>query len=166
MLIFGIIVALIVTVYSGAFDNQRLNEAAEGIVAQLQNARSKTLASKDDSGGSGKKYAVHFDDKNATSPNRAVLFVADGAGYAYSPTDLRNVVYSLPVGMEISSIALPPASGDKPEVYFERITGNGMVRNAVNNLVSLSIGIFVITSKRSGNARGVTINPLGVVEVN
>jgi len=171
MMIFGIIIVLLVSVYSGALDNQRLNEAAENIVLMIQQARSQTLASKDDSGGGlGKIHAVHIDDKNALTPNvpnRVVLFVADAGGYAFNPSDVRNKIYQLPVGMEISALQfLPNGPGERPDVYFRRLTGEGLVRDVSNNLVPIVSSTVTITSKKSNNTRSISINSAGVVQVN
>jgi Tfp pilus assembly protein FimT len=95
----------VVSTFSGFKSNQELNSSVEIGISLLQDARSKTLSSKDAS-----QYGVHFE------LGKAVLF----KGTVYSAVDPNNDDVLISQNVEISGISL---QGGGSEVIFKRLTG-------------------------------------------
>jgi len=165
MLIFGIIVAVTVDAYFSFLNRQRLSEAVEGTVSMIQKARSLTLMSQD-STGTGKRYGVHFDDKNALAPNvpnRVVLF----AGDSYISTAVLET-YQFPASINIDALFILVSGVPYTEIYFDRIVGTASVKQGTSFVeygCPLAICI-VVKSTKSGETKIINIFPTtGVVNV-
>jgi prepilin-type N-terminal cleavage/methylation domain-containing protein len=130
------IIALVSTVSIYGFiktsRSQALSKNSYMILTVLNQARSHTLASKDNSA-----YGVYFE------ANRMILF----KGEVFNPSDEENKSILLPSTVSISTISL---SGQN-QVAFERLTGRALQYGTlVLTLVSDPADIQVITIHRSG----------------
>ena len=109
------ILALLSAGVRGAFsifrDTRELDRASSDVLNFVREARSRTLASENDS-----QFGVHFES------DRAVLF--RGAAYVEGAAD--NEIYLLPPRVEVYSITI---QGNN--VVFERLTGNASVSGTV-----------------------------------
>ena len=97
--------AVIASVFHNFRDPIELNSAAEEGVSMLNDARSRTLSSKN-----AQQYGIHF------ASSSAVLF----RGSAYSASDTNNEESIFPTGAEISCVAL---NGGGTDLVFDRLTG-------------------------------------------
>lgn len=107
--------------------------AAEDGISYLEDARAKTLASRNAS-----QYGVHFEE------NRIVFF----KGTIFVAADSNNIIQTFPASIEISSISLNSGGS---EVIFERLTG------ATNNYGAITVRLKndlqktrIITIEQSG----------------
>lgn len=108
LIVVAILSLLAVVVISGFISLRKqtaLDSAGENIMSVLNEARSKTLASKDDS-----EYGVHFET------DRIVLFKGD----VFSAADPDNKEFVVLSSVEISNIDL---NGGGSDLVFERLTG-------------------------------------------
>ncbi len=135
--IIAILSAIIITTLSDFRHNQAVDKDAQTIVAYLDDAKSKTLASKDAS-----QYGVYFSSSTIT------VF----KGSSYSASDPENRVYDLNPTVRVNSISL---TGGGSSVVFDRLTG-GTAQN----------GTLVLSSRRATTTRTVTIYKTGSVESN
>lgn len=163
VLILAGIVALLVNVYSGSLDSQRMNEATEGIIALAQKARSATIASLDNSGGQGVRYGLHFDPYNTTDgdqTNQVVMFRGD----TYSGGAIIET-YRLPVGIRVSTVLTGGTGVDVNNIFFKRIIAEVEVKQGVTFVPPCSVlcVIVTITSERSGASRNITISRSGII---
>lgn len=101
----AILFAVVISGFSGLRQSSDLTLAVDEAVSFLQEARTKTLSSENDS-----VYGVHFET------SQFVLF----AGATYDPVSASNKVYSLPSSVEISLINLVGIGDD---AIFKRLTG-------------------------------------------
>lgn len=108
LLIVLAIATILLAIVLGGFSNLRQSSdftlAIDEATSFLQEARTKTLSSENDS-----VYGVHFET------SQFVLFT----GATYNPASASNKVYSLPSSVEISSVALTSGA----DVIFKRLTG-------------------------------------------
>ena len=105
------------------------------IIATLQLARNRTLASVNDT-----QYGVHFES------NQFTLFV----GNSYNSAALDNETHDLPSGIEISSINL---IGGGSDVIFERVDGT----------TDQSGTLDVVLTRDTTNTNTISILPSGLV---
>ncbi len=142
-----IVVAILGLLMAGAvpgfqyFQKQRdLGSGADGIMSALRLARSKTLASQNDS-----PWGVYF--FNSAAPNEYVLF--NGSSYAERTLSLDEVHF-LPVSVAISQISLSIGQ----EVVFSRLSGNasssGSVVLQLVNEPAKTKTIYVSSSGQAG----------------
>lgn len=103
--------------FSAATENADLKTSAFKVVDALQFARTRTIASLASS-----QYGVHFEQA------QYVLF----RGATYNASDPANIVYALPVRVEIANIAL---AGGGSDVVFDRITG----KTSQNGILSVRL---------------------------
>jgi len=104
----GLIFAITLFSFSNLRDKESLDKTALQISSIIDQARSKTLASKNDS-----VYGVHIDT------TEIVLF----KGLSYSQSSVDNVVFSLNPNVEVISVDLSDSGSD---IVFERLTGKAM----------------------------------------
>src|SRR3989338_5838031 len=109
--------------FSAATESADLKTSAFKVVDALQFARTRTIASLASS-----QYGVHFEQ------TQYVLF----RGATYNASDPDNIVYALPLRVEIANIAL---TGGGSDVVFDRITG----KTPQNG--TLSVRLIADTSK-------------------
>ena len=104
------IIAVLAMIAWGTFYSLRgqsaLDSAAENIVALLNQARAKTLASEDSS-----EFGLHFETA------KAVMF----KGTVYSSASPDNEVFNLPSPVEISAVSFVGGGND---VFFEKFSGS------------------------------------------
>lgn len=134
----AIIVLLAVFITSGlmAFRaSAALDEAADGALSLLREARSNVLGSEGAS-----SYGVHFAATSLT------LF----KGGSYSAGASANVVVTLPSSVSASAISLSTTTAN---VVFERLTGE-----------SKATGTVTFLSSRSGKTRQIRILPAGLFQ--
>ena len=109
LLIAAGIIIMLGTIIASVFHNFRdpieLNSAAEEGVSMLNDARSRTLSSKN-----SQQYGIHF------ASSSVVLF----RGAVYSASDSNNEESIFPAGAEVSCIAL---NGGGADLVFDRLTG-------------------------------------------
>lgn len=103
--ILGMLAALVIASLSVFNRSQTVDGVAKAIDAMINDARSRSVASVEDS-----SYGMYFD------ANSAVLF----KGTSYDSNDPANEVYALPSTVAINSINL---TGGATALYFEKITG-------------------------------------------
>ena len=116
---------------------QALDKDVKGIVAIIDEARSNTLTSQNDS-----QYGVHFESE------KVVLF----RGTTYSASDSNNRDAGLSGVTTISTISL---TGGASDIVFARLTG------AAN-----ATGTVVVRSKRdSSKTKTITIHGTGIIAV-
>ncbi|MBU6414704.1 prepilin-type N-terminal cleavage/methylation domain-containing protein [Patescibacteria group bacterium] len=106
--VLGILAVLAVSGFSSFKASGELFRAADTIVGALNNARSQTLASRDDS-----QYGVFFDQNQ----NQIVFF----AGNYYNASSPTNEITELPTQIEISSLSLTNAT---TAIAFARLSGD------------------------------------------
>ena len=124
--------------FSSLNDTNALEVSVAGVVSNLGESRSKTLASID-----SEQYGVHINS------DETVLFV----GSTYSSTDPNNVTVPLNKVVEIVSVSL---NGGGSDVVFDRLTGQ-----------TSEHGSFVVRLKDNINASStVTIFQTGIIETN
>jgi prepilin-type N-terminal cleavage/methylation domain-containing protein len=135
--IFGIITLVIVKTFSLFNTNQALDKDTQAIVAFLDDAKSKTLASKD-----ANQYGIHLASSSVT------LF----KGTSFSSSDPENKVYALDRTVYIFTQALV---GGGTNIIFSRLTGE-----------TSQSGTITIASTRASSTRTVTIYKTGAIESN
>lgn len=138
LFILTIVAALSVSSFIGYGKREKLDKAAEIVVATLAEARTLTLASK-----GGNVYGVHFD------ADAVVLF----RGVTYDPNDPTNSKILLDKSVKISAFSL---SGGSAEAVYNRLTG----KTQNNGTVTL------IVSDDPSMSRTITIYATGVAETN
>ena len=135
------IVTLAVTIVAFSFSKlnskQALDKSADLVASILNEARSLTLSSTDDS-----QYGVYFET------SRVVLF----KGATYSQFDSANVVTDINVLTGLRNITL---AGGSTSVVFQRLTGNTDQTGTVEVFLKASPEIF----------RAITISGTGIVEL-
>lgn len=104
------IMVILATIVWGAFYSFRrqaaLEAASENVIALLNQARAKTLASQASS-----EFGVHFESV------KAVMF----KGAVYSATSPDNEEFILPLSVEISAVSL---EGGGSDIFFEKFSAN------------------------------------------
>ncbi len=103
--IISILLGIVIINLTSFREEQALNVAINESISYINDARSKTLSSKDFS-----QYGIHFEQTKIT------LF----KGTSYSPSDQNNIDYIFSSLLEISNISL---NGGGNEVIFQKITG-------------------------------------------
>lgn len=140
ILIVIVILATIVTIVVSAFsrfdNNQSLQSATAKIVTALDEARSKTLASYDNS-----VYGVHLQS------DKAVLF----KGETFSPLSSDNEDFIFSSKISISEISL---SGGGDEIIFKRLMG----KTDQDGIITLSL------ISDSSKFKTITIQSSGIIE--
>lgn len=135
------VVFILTAVISGGFSSFRkeqiLNGTAENIFSLINEARAKTLSSKEDS-----VYGVHFES------SRAVIF----KGQNFSEDAPDSEIFYLPAGTEISQISLV---GSGAETVFKRLTGE-----------TDQFGTITVRFKGGAKTKIVTIQKSGLIEIN
>lgn len=131
--IISIVLGIAVMSLTSFKEEQTLNSAINESISYINEARAKTLSSKDFS-----QYGIHFEQSKIT------LF----KGISYISSDPDNIDYILSSLLEISSISL---NGGGNEIIFQKITGKtdqfGSVIYRVKNNPSKS---KTITIKSTG----------------
>ena len=122
--VIAIIVLIIVSGLASFRRSADLNHAADGVLAQLREARRRTVESRDAS-----QWGVH------TESSRTTLF----KGTTYSPGAADNEVFTLPNTVTASGPA---------DVVFKRISGD--TDNAGTLTLTLGSSTKVITIRSSG----------------
>lgn len=134
------IIAVLATIAGGTFYSLRrqsaLDSAAENIVALLNQARTKTLASENSS-----EFGLHFE----------IAKVAMFKGSVYSSASPDNEEFNLPAPVEISDF-LPEGS----DVFFEKFSGNA------SQAGSITLRLKSDPSK----TKNIVISSTGIVYVN
>ena len=135
------IMALVVTIITFSLSklnaSQALDKSATLVISILDEARSLTLSSKNDS-----QYGVYFEDSQLT------LF----QGATYSSSDPANVVTSLHSLVGLRNVTL---SGGGTSVVFKRLTGNTDETGTVEVFLKASPASFYT----------ITISVTGIVEL-
>ena len=133
------IIAIVATMLIGVFGAWRasgdLEDARSNVMGLLKDARSRTLASKNNT-----TYGVRFETE------RAVLF----KGTVYSSSDPANENYNLPGSIKINDISL---TGGAVDTVFTRLNGT-----------TTASGTITLESKRNQNTRLITIFATGNAE--
>lgn len=137
ILIVIVVLTIIATIVASAFsrfnNNQSLQSATAQIVSVLDEARSKTLASYDNS-----VYGVHLQS------DKTVLF----KGEVFSPSSSDNKDFIFSSKILISDISL---SGGENEIIFKRLTGKTDHSGTITlSLISDSSKFKTITIQSSG----------------
>ncbi len=135
--ILTIISFIVVTVFSSFNSAQGLEKDTQSIMAYLDEAKSKTLSSRDAS-----QHGVHFASTTVT------LF----RGSVYNPADAENRIFNLNSTVVIRGTAL---TGGGSDVVFNRLTGE-----------TSQYGTITVFSNRASTTRTVTIYKTGSVESN
>lgn len=134
----GIMVTIVTLSFGGVNSAQALDKSARLVVSVLDEARSKTLSSADDS-----RYGVRIEE------GRVILF----KGSSYVSTDPENEVNDLNALVAIRNITL---AGGGASVVFDRLTG-----------ATLQSGNFELYLKAAPTTfRTISIARTGVVEEN
>lgn len=136
--ILGLLAGTLWTLFSGPNFNPPASRDATLLISILNQARSLTLGSKDNT-----QYGLHFEN------SRVVLFRGD----SYVASDPFNVSSELNAAVSISEINL---SGGGTEVVFERLTG----KTEQNGSISISLNADPAVSKT------ITIHESGLSEIN
>lgn len=131
------ILAILSVTFFGSFSKfhtaQTLKVSSEGIVALLNDARSRTLSSEN-----SMQYGVHFQS------DKAVFFV----GTTYSSSASTNISFDLDSNSTISSISL---QGGGSDVLFNRLYGDtGTYGTITLQLTSDSTKQKIITIAKTG----------------
>ncbi len=131
--VIGIILAIIIPSLISFRKNQAIQNTTNAIVSLLEEARTKTLASYNNT-----FYSVHFDTSSAT------LFV----GGTYSSSDATNKVlpYDSPVVLQSTSL-----SGGGADIKFDRLKGT-----------TSQYGTIMVQIP-SGTSRTITVSAGGVI---
>lgn len=103
--VISIILGIVVINFTSFKEEQALNSAINESASLINEARSKTLSSKDFS-----QYGIHFEQAKIT------LF----KGTNYNSSDPNNIDYIFSSLLEISNISL---NGGGNEIIFQKITG-------------------------------------------
>lgn len=128
-----LLAVLVIPPFSDFRRHEILRSTAFEVEALLQQARSQTLASKNDS-----NFGVWFGE------DRVVVF----AGNEFDENDLDNRVVFLSTAVMISDIAL---SDDSAFVVFERLTGEASFHGQVElSLVSNPTKTRIVNISRAG----------------
>lgn len=135
--IIAIISAIIVGAFSMIKNNQALEKDVSAIIAYLDDAKSKTLASKDSD-----QYGVHF------TPSTISLF----KGAAYNVSDPGNLTYQLDDTVTLNPITI---AGGGSDVIFTRLTGG-----------TPHSGTITASSTRTLRTKTITIYATGGVQTN
>ncbi len=140
--ILGILGSIVIGGFNSLNRRQAIDKDALLVVAILNEARSLTISSKEDS-----KYGVHVDETESDS--EIVLF----KGNSYSSSDPDNITSGLSTYSEISAHSL---SGSGDDIIFERLTGS----TANTGTITLRL--------RSDNSvtRTITVGATGVIDSN
>ncbi len=118
-------------------DNKLLISTSEVIYSTMNEARSNTLASKNDF-----QYGVHFES------NKVVLF----RGASYSSGDNNNEEIKIQNTISLTQISL---NGGGVDILFDRLTGN------TNNFGSIKIQL----ARDSSIFRTISVEKTGVVTI-
>lgn len=135
--ILAIISAIIIGSFSMIQNNQALEKDVSAIIAYLDDAKSKTLASKDSN-----QYGVHFTASSIS------LF----KGAAYNVSDPENLTYVLSDTVTLNPITL---AGGGSDVIFTRLTGG-----------TPHSGTITVSSTRTQKTKTITIYATGGVQTN
>ncbi|MEW5907764.1 MAG: hypothetical protein AB1643_01085 [Patescibacteria group bacterium] len=133
-----IVISIVFVSFTSLRKTQSLDNAVDNIVALINEARSRTLASKDFS-----QYGVHFES------SRAVLF----KGTMFSEPSSDNSEFALPAILEISGIAL---NGGGSDTVFQRITGK------TDNFGTITLRI----KSDTGTIKNINIRLTGMIDAN
>ena len=137
MIVVAIVALLSAIAMYGSFNFARSSEtqaAADNVIAALSEARSLTLASKNDS-----QYGVHLET------GQVVLF----SGAIYSSANQNNKIFAMPRGAYISAVTL---NGGGADIIFTRLTGE-----------TIGYGSVEISSKSAGiTSKTITILSSGI----
>ena len=135
------VISILAAIISGGFSSFRkeqiLNGTTENIFSLVNEARAKTLSSKEDS-----VYGVHFEN------SRAVIF--KGENFSEGAGD--NEIFYLPAATEIFQVSL---AGAGAEAVFKRLTGE-----------TDQFGNVMIKLKSSAKTKTIIIQKSGLVEIN
>ena len=124
-----------VSVFINFRNQQGLDKDTETIVEILQQARSQTLTSQNDS-----QYGVHI------SATKITLFT----GSSYSSSDLSNKDYPLTLSDTVLNVSL---SGGGNEVIFQRLSGE-----------TSQSGTITLASSATGESKTIKIYKTGLIE--
>jgi prepilin-type N-terminal cleavage/methylation domain-containing protein len=134
----GILITIVTLSFGGVNASQALNKSAKNVVSVLDEARTKTFSSSDDS-----RYGVRLED------SRVILF----RGSSYVSTDPENEISELHALVGIRNISI---AGGGASVVFDRLTG-----------ATSQFGTFEIYLKNAtATYRTISIARTGVVEEN
>lgn len=144
LLVIGLLAILLSlggVVFSNFVRQDQVQSEAEKIQNLIQEARVRTVSGYTLGGELSLNFGVYFDS------DRYILF----PGLIYSAEDDRNQVFLLPSGWRFSPIFFPGGS-----VVFEKVSGEVGNYDPAQNFVTL-------VDSRSGQAKKITVNRLGVV---
>jgi len=130
-----ILLTVIITPLSNFRDNKFLISAAEEVYSVLNEARSSTLTSKEDS-----QYGVHFES------DKVVLF----SGASYIANDDNNEETQVRNSVIVSSISL---NGGGSDVLFQRLNGK------TDNFGNITLQLI----RNASSTRTINIEKTGVV---
>jgi|SRR3989344_829203 len=135
------VILILTAVISGGFSSFRKEQVLSGtagnIFSFINEARSRTLSSKEDS-----VYGVHFEN------GRAVIF----KGQNFSEAAPGNEIFYLPAPAEISQISL---AGGGQEAIFKRLTGE-----------TDQFGTVTIKLKGDEKTKTIIVRKSGLAEIN
>jgi len=135
-----------------------MNTATEHIVALLNRARSYTLGSFDDSGGTERNYGVHIDVANDT----LTLFFSTKTCAPFDQGPPGNAVIQperIIQSIDISSINISAGS----DIIFQRISGDAKAANS--GCVALGGGTITLQSRSGGGSKTIHISDTGVISI-
>lgn len=131
--------------FSAIEKEDRLQSWIEQVVSSLSSARLQAISGASLSSDQSLPFGVHF------SAEEFVLFPGDN----YHPSDSRNLANQLPNSLYFETLDLPPGNN----IVFQKITGE------VSNFDPLHCQL-VLREKNSNRRRTITVNKLGVAEIN
>jgi Tfp pilus assembly protein FimT len=132
-----ILTGIVFTSFSSFKHSQALDNDIRLIITTLEEARAKTLASKDAS-----QFGVRFSNSKFT------LF----KGSSFNASDPENQTFDLDTFNTITTISL---TGGGSDVIFARLTGE-----------TTQSGTLTISSNKTSEARTITVYKTGIVETN
>ena len=135
--ILAILIAGIVSAFSGFTKAEAQKGAATGVLSLLETARSETLASK-----GGSRYGVHLDSSGAT------LF----AGSSYAVNAPGNVVLTLDPRVELAY----SLSGTGADIVFDFLSGTTVASGTIT---------FSLPGDESVPEKTITVSPSGTMEL-
>ena len=136
--VLGIILSVVIPQFSQSRENQVLKNAVSDILANLNKARSQTLASIDSF-----SYGVRLES------DRVIIF----KGTVFSVNDPNNEVTEIITPITISNVTLGGTSGSSGDLYFNRLSG-----------IPSKTGIIDVSS--SSFSKVITISATGTASVN
>ena len=158
--IFGFLISIGVTTFRKYLNQQGMNTATEHIVTLLNRARSYTLGSFDDSGGTERNYGVHIDVANDT----LTLFFSTKMCAPFDPGPPGNTVIQperIIQSIDISAINISAGS----DIVFQRISGDAKAANGGCVALPAGGGTITLQSRSGGGSKTIRISDTGIISI-